>query len=194
MTKTRDEFGANIVYETMTPEPDPKTDPLAWLEWSMTKALMELLSDPRPLIYGDDGNLHYVEIARKTGVIIESDGMPQVTLTVNEITTPRYLIEKTDGSTMTEMIEQVTAAILPGGDTSVFYETSGRYLVMRVSVNHEFGGMVGHVDLQRIVVSGEGYGAAPMKITLEGDAALYKQFSDERRTYMITFAEGEPLR
>jgi hypothetical protein len=42
-------------------EPDPKTAPHQWLAWQVNKALMKLLSDPRPLITGSDGKLHYVE-------------------------------------------------------------------------------------------------------------------------------------
>ena len=42
-------------------EPDPKTNPHQWLAWQVNKALMKLLSDPRPLTKGKDGKLHYVE-------------------------------------------------------------------------------------------------------------------------------------
>ena len=34
---------------------------IAWLNGTLQDALNNLLSDPRPLVYGDDGRLHYVE-------------------------------------------------------------------------------------------------------------------------------------
>ena len=57
-------------------EPDPKTDPDAWLAWTINQALMKLLSDPRPLVYGEDGRLQYGKPGITVDITINPEPAP----------------------------------------------------------------------------------------------------------------------
>ena len=78
---------------------------------------------------------------------------------------------------------------------------TGRYLVNRLSVNTappgsgEYQQMPGRVELQRLVSidENETLAGAPLQISIKGTAALYNQFSGSRRTFIISFKDGEPL-